>query len=141
MSYLTNAIRLAALAHADQVDKSGVAYILHPLRVMLSPTLTTEAERIVAVLHDVKEDHPEQWADWERYFVDVPGVLDGIDGITWRKGESWKAYLRRAKENPIARKVKLADLNDNLRPIPNPTKVDERRRQKYVDAALFLSRV
>ena len=139
MSYLTNAIRLAALAHADQVDKSGQPYVLHVLRVMLSPTLKTEAERIVAVLHDVKEDQIHLWPAVERDYGWSEEIMAGLDGVTWRQGESWKSYLKRAKANPISRKVKLADLNDNLRGVPNPTKVDERRRNKYVDAIVFMS--
>jgi hypothetical protein len=35
MPSLEDAIALAALAHHGQVDKAGVPYILHPLRVML----------------------------------------------------------------------------------------------------------
>ena len=54
MSTLERAIAIAATAHAGQTDKAGAPYILHPLRVMLR--LTTEAERITAVLHDVVED-------------------------------------------------------------------------------------
>ncbi len=54
MSTLERAITIAATAHAGQIDKAGAPYILHPLRVMLR--VTTEAERITAVLHDVIED-------------------------------------------------------------------------------------
>lgn len=51
---LEKAIRIAASAHEGQRDKGGHPYILHPLRVMLA--MSTEAERIVAILHDVVED-------------------------------------------------------------------------------------
>lgn len=54
MSTLERAIALAATLHAGQVDKAGAPYILHPLRVMLR--MTTEEDRIAAVLHDVIED-------------------------------------------------------------------------------------
>ncbi len=54
MKTLEDAIALAALAHKGQVDKAGEAYICHPLRLML--TMTSEAERMVAVLHDAVED-------------------------------------------------------------------------------------
>ena len=54
VSTLERAIAIAAEAHAGQIDKAGEAYILHPLRLMLS--LDTEVERKVAVLHDVVED-------------------------------------------------------------------------------------
>ena len=51
MSTLERAIAIAAEAHAGQLDKAGVPYILHPIRVMLR--CSGAAERIVAVLHDV----------------------------------------------------------------------------------------
>jgi guanosine-3',5'-bis(diphosphate) 3'-pyrophosphohydrolase len=56
MSTLERAICIAASAHAGQVDKAGAPYILHVLRVMLA--MSSEEERIVAVLHDVLEDTP-----------------------------------------------------------------------------------
>jgi GTP diphosphokinase / guanosine-3',5'-bis(diphosphate) 3'-diphosphatase len=61
MSTLETAIALAAAAHAGQTDKAGQPYILHPLRVMLC--MQTNAERMVAVLHDVVEDTPLTLAD------------------------------------------------------------------------------
>ena len=54
MSTLERAVAIAATAHEGQRDKADAPYILHPLRVMLR--LTSEAERITAVLHDVVED-------------------------------------------------------------------------------------
>ena len=51
---LEQAISIASLAHAGQLDKGGEPYILHPLRVMMK--LKDEKQRIVAVLHDVIED-------------------------------------------------------------------------------------
>jgi (p)ppGpp synthase/HD superfamily hydrolase len=56
MSTLERAIAIAAEAHAGQTDKAGAPYILHPLRMMMG--LTSDEERIVAVLHDVCEDCP-----------------------------------------------------------------------------------
>lgn len=139
MGYLTNAIRLATLAHAEQVDKAGQPYVFHVLRVMLSPTLTTEAERIVAVLHDLKEDQIHLWPSVERDYGWSEEIMAGLDGVTWRPEESWRSYLNRAKANPISLKVKLADLHDNLRPMPNPTKKDENRSDKYRRAIKILT--
>ena len=53
---MEDAIAFAAKAHVAQRDKAGEPYILHPLRVMLDPSLRTVEERITAVLHDVMED-------------------------------------------------------------------------------------
>ena len=51
---LDKAVSIARLAHQGQVDKAGVDYIHHPLRVM--DAVEEEKEKIVAVLHDVVED-------------------------------------------------------------------------------------
>ena len=50
---LERAIVIATEAHAGVRDKGGAPYIFHPLRLMLG--MTTEAEQIAAVLHDVVE--------------------------------------------------------------------------------------
>ena len=51
---LERAIAIAAMAHEGQVDKAGMPYVLHPLRMMLS--VDTPEARMAAVLHDVVED-------------------------------------------------------------------------------------
>lgn len=56
MSTLERAIQMAAEGHSGQTDKGGAPYVLHPLRVMLG--VTTNEERIVAVLNDLVEDCP-----------------------------------------------------------------------------------
>ena len=54
MATLERAIAIAAMAHEGQVDKAGMPYILHPLRMMLS--VDTPEACMAAVLHDVVED-------------------------------------------------------------------------------------
>lgn len=94
MSDLTIAIRIAAELHRGQVDKAGLPYILHPLRVMLS--MDDDLRRIVAVLHDVAEDSEDGW----RALHD----------------ETYEDFILRVSRNPLARQVKIADIRDNLRP-------------------------
>jgi (p)ppGpp synthase/HD superfamily hydrolase len=108
---IEDAIVLAAQSHRGQVDKAGAPYILHPLRVMLR--LKDEADRIAAVLHDVLED-----AGITVEFLRERGyreeVLGALDALTRREGESYADFIERAAGNPLARRVKLADLADNL---------------------------
>jgi (p)ppGpp synthase/HD superfamily hydrolase len=108
---IEDAILLAAQAHRGQVDKAGEPYILHPLRVMLR--LKDEAGRIAAVLHDVLED-----AGVTIEFLRERGyseeVLRALDALTRRPGESYAGFIERAAADPLARRVKLADLADNL---------------------------
>lgn len=51
---LSKAISLAIKAHEGQVDKSGMPYAGHIMRVMAAGR--TMDEKIVDVLHDVIED-------------------------------------------------------------------------------------
>ena len=143
MPTLEDAIALAAHAHRGQIYPSpaGEPFILHPLRVMLR--LESEVERIVAVLHDIVEDTPFTLAGLHKsgYQEDV---LTAIEHLTHRKDEAYDDYIERVAQNAIARRVKLADLSDNLannRQLhllsPNPGTHDrimryERARQRLI---------
>jgi (p)ppGpp synthase/HD superfamily hydrolase len=111
MATLEDAVSTAAQAHRGQKDKAGDPYLLHPLRMMLR--MKSEAEMIAAVLHDVVED-----CDWtleqlrDRGFSE--DVLQAVDCLTHRNGESYEEFIKRAQQNPIARQVKIADLEDNM---------------------------
>jgi len=123
---LAEAIALAARAHAEagQRERNGDPYILHPLRVMLQ--LDREAECIVGVLHDTVEDGVRA--------AGFPGhVVAALDGMTRRAGEEYFDFIERLAPDPIARRVKLADLADNLdlSRIPEPGPGDHERVAKY----------
>ena len=110
---LEDALALAASAHRGQVYPSptGEPYILHPLRVMLR--MVSAAERVVALLHDVVEDTPTTLTDLRRFGYSE-AVVAAIDRLTRRDGEPYEAYIERLAGDPLARRVKLADLADNL---------------------------
>lgn len=111
MANLERAIALAALAHEGQTDKTGAPYILHPLRIMMR--LDNEDAKMVAVLHDVVED-----TDWTLDGLSTEGfsddVLIALDCVTKREGEDYMDFVSRAALHPIARQVKLLDLEDNM---------------------------
>lgn len=113
MSTLENAISIAAQAHAGQLDKAGAPFILHPLRVMLR--VDGDEERMAAVLHDVVEDSPWTLGDLRAEGFSE-AVLAAVDCLTRREGEVYLDFCRRAAANEIARRVKLADIDDNLDP-------------------------
>lgn len=131
MSTIERAIAIAAEAHAGQIDKAGVPYVLHPLRVMLS--LSTFEERVVGVLHDVCEDCPGWTFDRLRDEGFARPVIDALAAVTKRDGEDYEAFVMRAAANPIGRRVKLADLRDNcdLSRIAQPTARDHERIARY----------
>lgn len=137
MSTLETAIKIAVDAHTGQVDKAGKPYILHPLRVMFS--MDTDNEQIVAVLHDVVED--TDWTFGRLREVGFPeDVLDAIYSVTRQAGESYMEFIRRAGQNEVGRKVKMADLKDNLdlSRIAEPTKKDHKRMARYRKALEIL---
>jgi GTP diphosphokinase / guanosine-3',5'-bis(diphosphate) 3'-diphosphatase len=130
MATLERAIALSAQAHAGQVDKAGQPYILHPLRVMLS--VTGLHDRIAAVLHDVVEDTAITLKNLrDEGFSEE--VIEAVATLTKAPGETRLAAAQRAVVNPIARRVKLADVTDNmdLSRITEPTEKDYARLQEY----------
>jgi (p)ppGpp synthase/HD superfamily hydrolase len=139
MSSLEKAISIAAQAHDGQRDKAGAPYILHPLRVMMK--MTTESERITAVLHDLIED-----TDWtiERLVQEGfdPAILAAVDCLTKREGEEYEAFIQRVQLNPLAVKVKIADLEDNMvgSRLKEVTDAETKRLKKYELALQMLSR-
>ncbi|MEI6515666.1 MAG: HD domain-containing protein [bacterium] len=127
---LEKALALAVSAHTGQTDKVGEPYILHPLRVMMK--MRGKAERIVAALHDVVEDSAITLADLRTAGFSEE-IIEAVDGLTRRENESYEDYITRASFNPIARKVKIADLEDNmdLRRLNNLEDADRDRMTRY----------
>lgn len=124
------ALAIALCAHQGQKDKAGAPYILHPLRVMMR--METELEMVAAVLHDVVEDSALTVEDLYREGIPEAAVK-AVVHLTRGEGESYDEFIERVKQNEIARKVKLADLEDNMdiRRIARPTEEDLERLEKY----------
>jgi (p)ppGpp synthase/HD superfamily hydrolase len=127
---IEDAISVAARAHKGQKDKAGAPYLLHPLRMMLR--METEAAMMAAVLHDVVED-----TEWTLQRLREAGfseeVVEAVDCLTHREGESYEEFVGRVRANPIARRVKVADLEDNMniRRIGQLGAKDLERLEKY----------
>lgn len=141
MATLDRAIQIAAAAHAGQVDKELLPYILHPLRVMM--LVSSIAEKIAAVLHDVVEDTTVTHEDLAKEGFTAE-VLDAVHRLTRTKEIKYVDYVVRCKESAIARAVKLADLTDNSRldrNIIRPERFDHdmRRISKYLVTYKFLT--
>lgn len=136
---LDKAILIAAQAHLGQKDKYELPYILHPLRMALR--FRSETEMIVAVLHDVVEDNPDWNFDRLRQEGFSEEIIQAVDHLTRRAEETYEEFTERAGKNPLARKVKLADLEDNmdLKRIKNLTEKDKDRLERYHQAWVKLS--
>mgnify|MGYP000015291418 FL=1 len=108
---LNKALDIAYKAHLGQIDKAGAPYILHPMRVVLH--CQTEDEKIVALLHDVVEDTPITLEELKTQgFSD--DVLAALKCLTKIKGEDYQTFIQRVATNPLAVKVKIQDLKDNM---------------------------
>ena len=109
---LEKAMQIAVEVHAGNKDKGGKAYILHPISVMMR--VETEEEKIVAILHDVVED-----TDWTFDALRKEGfsetVIEALETVTkYSEDEDYEDFIKRSLGNDIGRKVKIADLRENL---------------------------
>ena len=136
---MERAIAIAAEAHAGQKDRGGAPYILHPIRLMIQ--MDSENAMMAAVLHDVVENSVWTLDDLRKEGYSNE-VLNAVDSLTHRdkEGEDYWDYIQRAKSDPIAIKVKLADLEDNLNPdrLNEVTEKDEKRFDRYRKAQEML---
>ena len=103
------AMQIAYTAHHGQVDKAGMPYIFHPMH--LAEAMDDEVSCCVALLHDTVEDTDITFADLEAIFP--KDVLDALKLLTHRDGTDYFEYVRAIRENPVAVKVKLADIAHN----------------------------
>lgn len=131
------AIKLAFKAHEGQLDKSGLPYILHPIHV--AEQMDDEYSTCAALLHDVVEDTEYTIDDLKKEGFPQP-VTDAVYALTRQTGMPYEDYIKIVKNNPLATKVKLADIEHNS----DPTRMDKmkaediRRIEKYTKAKKYL---
>ena len=136
---LTNkAMRIAYDAHRGQVDKAGQPYIFHPFH--LAEQMKTEYETCAALLHDVAED---TCVSIDELSAEFPAeVTEALRLLTHEEGTDYFDYVRALKDNPIAKAVKLADLEHNMdetRFSGCENAAPGFRREKYRKAAAILA--
>ena len=131
------AMKLSFKAHRDQVDKSGVPYVYHPFHV--AEQMQTEETVIVALLHDVVEDTGYTLDDIRA--IGFPErVVNALALMTHDKSVPYMDYVAAIKNDPIARAVKIADLEHNGDPSRLDSLDDEARERiaKYKEALKLL---
>ena len=129
------AMNLAYAAHHGQYDKGGVPYIFHPIH--LAEGMDDEISTCVALLHDTVEDTDVTLEQLAKEFPRE--VVEAVALLTHAEDVEYFDYVRAIKANPVAVKVKLADLDHNGDPkrICNQGN-QERRRIKYAAARAIL---
>ena len=108
---LTNkAMQIAYMAHHGQTDCNGIPYVFHPYH--LAEQMDDEISCCVALLHDVAEDREVTLDELGKDFPQE--IIEALKLLTHEKDTDYFDYVRRIKDNPIAKKVKLADLAHNM---------------------------
>ena len=132
------AMIIAYNAHMNQLDRVGVPYIYHPIH--LAEQMNTETECIVALLHDVVEDTNITFEQLEKEFPS--DVIDILKLLTHHKETKYMDYIIEIKKNPIAKKVKIADIKHNADEsrLEKITIKDIARRNKYRKALEYLEK-
>ncbi len=131
------AMKIAFTAHKEQVDKSGIPYIYHPIH--LAEQMDNEEKVCVALLHDVVEDTDLTFEDLEKEGFPQP-ILRALKLMTHEEGVEYPDYVEKIKGDPIASAVKLADLrhNSDLTRLDNVDAAVEKRAAKYQKAIELL---
>ena len=131
------AYKIAFEAHRDQLDKSGLPYIHHPLH--LASQMTDEVTTCVALLHDVAEDSDMTLDDLEKLGFGGE-IVDALRLLTHAENVPYMDYVRKIKKNPVAAAVKRADLmhNSDTTRLDVVTEKDLERVEKYKKALEIL---
>ena len=131
------ALRLCFDCHKEQIDKTGLPYVFHPFH--LAEQMDDEISTVCALLHDVVEDTELTVKDLgDMGFPDK--VLEVLTLLTHEDQVPYMDYVKKIKTNPIATKVKIADLTHNS-DLTRLDFIDEyavRRNQKYAQALEIL---
>ena len=133
---LARAITIATCAHEGQFDKGGAPYILHPLWVMNAVRHLGPVAMIVGVLHDVLEDTSVTLEDLQNQGIDDPNILQALKLLDFRDAVDYQTRIGEIKHNPLAREVKLRDLehNSKITRMKGVRPKDFERLQKYSQA-------
>ena len=131
------ALKISFEAHKNQTDKSGMPYVYHPFHI--AEQMDDENSVCVALLHDVVEDTDLTLADLiQAGFPEE--VTDALALMTHDDLTPYMDYVERLSHNPIAAKVKLADLahNSDLTRLDVVREKDRERVLKYHRAMKLL---
>ncbi len=113
----------------DRWRTRGQPIVLHALRVMFR--VESEHERMAAMLHNVVEDTPYMLDNLRA--LGYPGdVVAAVDSLTRRPDDTYETFIARAASNPIARRVKLPDLEDNM-DVRRLAELTERDRERLAN--------
>lgn len=136
MDDVKHALQFAYDAHLGQFDKAGDPYILHPLRVGLAGT--NKLETVCGFLHDVIEDTDIPIGQITQEFGTEVRIIVAL--LTRDKiNETYREFVERSATHPVAKRVKLLDIQDNrFRMYKLDPATRERLDKKYAAAEHYL---
>lgn len=138
---IDDALALVNQHFRSVTDKDGEPYAMHCLRVMMG--VDDPLAQQVALMHDLVEDTPVTLDELrERGFS--PEVVEAVDLVTHKPGDSYAEYVVRIKPHRLARAVKMSDLRDNASLSRALLREDQKERdlkrmQRYILSYQFLS--
>jgi (p)ppGpp synthase/HD superfamily hydrolase len=122
---------LAQRAHGDERNHSGMRYVDHVRRV--ADRMKTDPDQYAvpaALLHDTVEKAGMSWEDLRAAGAD-DRLLEVVDALTEREGEPERSYLARAADDPVALRIKRADIEDKLYGPLGESLTEEQRRRAH----------
>lgn len=148
MSRRGTALMIAAIVHEKQLDKGGYTYMDHPLTLRHRAKHRGESAEIVALLHDVREDAPDNGVDLSQFdwsFL-TEEEDQALDNLTKRPGESYDDFITRCGSQKLSCLAKIDDITHNLDGARMPlhreiTMTDRNRWEKYRLALIRLYRI
>ena len=114
MKSIEDVIVTSCMFHKGQLDKDGIPVIYHPIYVMNSMDLDDLDGRKVGMFHDVIED-TECTELYLRAMGFADHIVDATVCITHLPGEPYFEYVERVKRNELAKRVKLKDIDHNMK--------------------------
>ena len=141
VNQLINAIKIATLAHQDQVDIVNLPYIIHPLEIASS--VTSIEGKIVTILQDVLKYSKLTIDDLKEYGFDKD-IIDTLSLLINDDTTNYLDYILKVKKNPIASDVKIEYMcyimDSNSLIHPKETADFSQKKENYYQALNILLR-
>lgn len=115
--------------HSGQTRKQGTPYYIHPLAVrnILDRKGFSIEYQIAGLFHDLIEDTDTTYEDIQK--ISNTRIADVVKILSKEKGYKMEEYIKRIKEDEMARMVKLADRVHNLSETPLAS---DKFKEKYI---------
>ena len=128
LDLIATARNFAQMAHMGQTRRDGTTPYFKHVDGVARLVKPQKPEYIAtAYLHDVIEDTDYSSMDLQK--IGMPKmVVDAVLILTKFDHQPYEEYLKKVKENAIARAVKIADMTYNLNDTPSPKQIEKYKK-------------